>query len=402
MNEDKPIWEYVSIADYQRPSTPVTQTAKKGLTFFQDFLQRDEPDEEGPLKKADELRRLSDWQIEEIVPAPDWAGAAEALAAHLEEWLASENSDQSAIVLVGPPYSGLTEIVPSWAEQQGWPLIEPPSAEQILAEDYTWFTGQRSNGEPWVLPSLERTYLRHANGLNLIRRFMDEASSGSLGRGLIRCDSWAWSFLHHIWNGRRPMTLTLQAWDQPRLSKQLQKLADSTGGQQCTFRQADDGRYVLPSLSDEEQTTEDPSDFLQLLAAYSRGIWGIAWEIWRNSLRTEPDVDLEEELEEDEDQDLQHTIWVTPWDQMEQPDLSSEAERDDAFVLHTLLLHNGLSLQTLQQLLFLSPTQVTETVFRLEKSGMVILNNTTWQVAPQGYPAVRDFLQKRGYLIDQF
>jgi hypothetical protein len=401
MSEDKSIWKYVPVADYQRPSAPVTHTAKKGLTFFQDFLQRDQPNEEGPLKKVDELRLLPDWQIERIAPAPDWAGAAEALAAHLEEWLASENSDQSAIVLVGPPYSGLTEIVPSWAEQQGWPLIKPPSAEQILAEDYAWFTGQHSSSDPWVLPSLERAYLRHANGLNVIRRFLDEASSGSLGRGLIHCDSWAWSFLRHIWHGRRPMTLTLQAWDQPRLSNQLQKLAASTGGQQCTFRQADNGRYVLPS-SDEEQTTEDPSDFLQLLAAHSRGIWGIAWEIWRNSLRTEPDVDLEEELEEAEDQDLQHTIWVTPWDQMEQPDLSSEAERDDAFVLHTLLLHNGLSLQTLQQLLFLSPTHVMETVFRLEKSGIVILNDTTWQVTPQGYPAVRDFLQKRGYLVDQF
>jgi len=401
MNEEQSIWEYVSVADYQRPSTPVSQTAKKGLTFFQDFLQRDEPDEEGPLKKADELRRLSDRQIERIAPALDWTGGAEALTTHLEEWLAREESDQSIILLVGPPYSGLTEIVPCWAEQQGWPLLEPPGAEQILAEDCTWFTSQHSNGEPWVLPSLERAYLRHANGLNLIRRFMEEASAGSLGRGLIRCDSWAWSYLRHIWHGRRPMTLTLQAWDQSRLTNQLQKLAASAGGQQCTVRQADNGRYVLPS-ADEEQTTEDPSDFLQLLAAHSRGIWGIAWEIWRNSLRTAPDVDLEEELEEAEDQELHHTVWVTSWDQIEQPALSSEAERDDAFVLHALLLHNGLSLQSLQQLLFLSPTQVMETVYRLEKSGIVTLNDTVWQVAPQGYPSVHDFLQIRGYLVDQF
>jgi hypothetical protein len=52
------------------------------------------------------------------------------------------------------------------------------------------------------------------------------------------------------------------------------------------------------------------------LAAHSRGILVIAWEIWRNSLRTEPDLDLEEQLEEAEEQNLQHTMWVTPWDQM--------------------------------------------------------------------------------------
>jgi hypothetical protein len=194
MSEDKSIWKYVSVADYQRPSAPVTHTAKKGLTFFQDFLQRDEPDEDGPLKTVEELRLLPDWQIERIAPAPDWAGAAEALTTHLEEWLARENSGQSIIVLVGPPYSGLTEIVPCWAEQQGWPLIEPPSAEQILAEDYTWFTGQHSNGDPWVLPLLEHAYLRHANGLK--RNY-------------------------------------------------FQKLAASAGRQQCTFRQADDDMTAM-------------------------------------------------------------------------------------------------------------------------------------------------------------
>jgi hypothetical protein len=71
-------------------------------------------------------------------------------------------------------------------------------------------------------------------------------------------------------------------------------------------------------------------------------------------------------------------------------------------VLHTLLLHNGLPLELMQQLLPLSPSQVMETLLRLEDCDLAVQADTVWQVAPQGYPAARQFLQGNGYLLDQF
>lgn len=42
--------------------------------------------------------------------------------------------------------------------------------------------------------------MRHAGGLTLVRRLLERAVSGQLGRGLIGCDSWAWAYLQKVWN----------------------------------------------------------------------------------------------------------------------------------------------------------------------------------------------------------
>ncbi len=74
--------------------------------------------------------------------------------------------------------------------------------------------------------------------------------------------------------------------------------------------------------------------------------------------------------------------------------------RDEAFILHTLLLHNGLPLDVLK--LLLSPSQVMMNIYWLEEEGLVGQNDTVWQITAQGYPAARQFLQNNGYLVDQF
>lgn len=399
--EASPLWKYVSIADYNLPAAPVTHTIGKGLTIFRHLFRRDETGSDSPLKTEDELRTLPHWQLERIAPAPDWRGAAEALDIKLEDWLGQEKPDQPVIVLVGPPHSGHTGILTAWAGQHSWRLLSPPSAEQVLAGDDGWLSDQRGDGSPWVFPVLERVYLRHAAGLSLMRCFLDRAYSGNLGRGIIGCDSWTWAFLRHLWCGRHPITLTIQAFDQARLAIHFQRLANASNGRQLLFRQSDNGRYVLPP-PDTDEVSGETSKFLQLLAAYSRGIFGVAWAFWRASLRTEPDGMMAEEDETGKRKIPYQIVWATPWDQLNSPSLPSGAGRDESFVMHALLLHNGLPLQLLQQLLSLSPTQVMETIFRLEEAGLVARDDTVWQVTPQGYPAVRQFLQTNGYLVDQF
>ena len=396
-----PLWEYVPIADYHVPAAPVTHSARERLAFFRRLFRHGGPEKDTPVKTEDELQVLPLWQLDCITPAPELRGAVEALNIELKDWLGQEKPDQPIIVLVGPPYSSHNEICTTWAERQNWRLLSPPSPDQVLAHDDSWLSDQRGDCSPWVLPALERAYLRHATGLSLIRCFLDRACSGNLGRGIVGCDSWAWAFLYHLWRGRRPITLTLQAFDHARLAHHFQQLADASSDRQILFRQTDNGHYVLPP-PDTGEVSGETSNFLQLLAAHSRGIFGIAWAVWRASLRTEPDEKMAVEDDTGKPKIPHQTIWVTPWNELNLLSLPSGAGRDEAFMLHTLLLHNGLSLELLQNLLPLSPSQVMETIFRLEEARLVAQNDTLWQVSPQGYPAVRQFLKTNGYLVDQF
>jgi predicted transcriptional regulator len=91
-----------------------------------------------------------------------------------------------------------------------------------------------------------------------------------------------------------------------------------------------------------------------------------------------------------------------PWNQIKLPSLPTAAGCDEAFVLQTLLLHNGLAIDILQQLLPMPPNQVLETIYRLEEAELVNQEQTVWLVTPKGYPAVRQFLSTNNYLVDQF
>ncbi len=394
------LWDYVPIAEYNPPAPPVTQSVRERLTFFRRLFGRGEKEQEPPLEGTENIQAMPDWQLGCIAPAPQWHDPAEALDVELKDWLAREKPDSPVIVMVGPPHNDHCAILTTWAQRQEWPVLSPPTETQIVAGDETWLTKQIIEGSPWVFPCLERAYLRHPEGLNLVRRFLASAYAGNLGRGIIGCDSWAWAFLRHVWRGRVPVTVALQAFDETRLARHFRKLVDASGDRPLRFLQSDDGRNVLPPPGNEE-TSGESSNFLQLLAAHSRGICGIAKAIWRANLKTEPDEKLTGEDDSAVCSLASQTVWVVPWLQIAHPRLPSGAGRDEAFVLHTLLLHNGLPLELMQRLLPLSPSQIMGTLIRLEESGLAAQDESLWQVTPQGYPAVRQFLQAGDYLVDQ-
>lgn len=398
--EAAPLWDYVPFAEYKLPAAPVTHSVRERLAFFRRLFGRSEKEREPPLEATENIQPLPDWQLECIAPAPEWHDPVVALDGELKDWLVQEKPGSPFIVMVGPPHNGHCEILTSWAQRHQWPVLSPPSATQILAGDDTWLSKQIGDGTPFVFPCLERAYLRHPDGLSLVRHFLANAYAGSMGRGIIGCDSWAWAFLRHVWCGRVPVTLVLQAFDETRLARYLRKLADASGDRPLRFLQSDSGSDVLPP-PDKEETSGETSNFLQLLAAHSRGIGGIARTIWRANLQSEPDKQLTLKGDNAVCKIAKQTVWVTPWIQIAHPCLPSSAGRDEAFILHTLLLHNGLPLELMQRLLPLSPSQIMETLIRLEENGLTAQDEAGWRVTPQGYPAIRQFLQAGDYLVDQ-
>jgi len=96
----------------------------------------------------------------------------------------------------------------------------------------------------------------------------------------------------------------------------------------------------------------------------------------------------------------QTTIWVTPWEALRLPYVSPRITGDELFVLHNLLLHNGLHEEVLLKLLPLSSTRSLRSLQILRAEELVAAGQAGWQVAPMAYPAVRAHLRKEGYLID--
>lgn len=400
-NISEPLVQYVPITDYQLPPAPITHHAREQLAFFAKIFQRGEPEQVVPLKSKENLAAVPPCLLESLTSVPEWGEFADTLHVQLHDWL-SKKSSQPVILIVGPPNSGTSETLERLVERQGWRMLSPPTYDQILEGDDTWLSElDGDDSRPWVLPALEDVYLRHAEGLSLIRDFLDDVSSGKRGMGIIGCDSWAYAYLSRLWRGPIPTILTLQSFDEKKLIRHLQKMAHASCTRQLLFRQSDNGKYVLP-LQKDDAVSSEKSNFLHILGAHSRGNLGVALSVWSSCLLAEPDENLEEKNEIKEPDLLQQTIWVTPWNQIDLPSLPKDAGKNEAFVLHSLLVHNGLPLELLTMLLPLVSSQTIETIYRLKERGVVRLETDFWRVAPKGYPAVRHFLQGHNYLVDQF
>lgn len=390
-------WQFVPLAKYEPPAQPVELRVKKGVSLFQRIFRREEEPFTSPLEKEVGLEKLPVWQLERIAPQPDWEEAAAGFDEVIQHWLDHVFDGEPVLVLVGQPHSGYRQILQAWARKKGWPVLGAPPAEQILLGEVNWLD-RLTELDHWVFPALERAYLRHTAGMDLVRNFLDQAVSGYLGRGVIGCDSWAWAFLRHVWHGRPPLAITHQAWDETRLSMFFHRLACGAG-RELLFRQSDDGSYVL---SPPEPVSGKSSRLLKFLAAHSRGNLGVALAFWRNGLKAVPDETLDEQVKEEDRQIPFETVWVTPWEERQQLALPTSTGHEEAFVLHALLLHAGLPYDLLCKVLPVSSNPLMQTLSILERSGFVARQEEIWQVTPEALPGARQYLQDQGYFVDVF
>lgn len=74
------------------------------------------------------------------------------------------------------------------------------------------------------------------------------------------------------------------------------------------------------------------------------------------------------------------------------------------FVLHGLLLHNGLNAASLEAVTGVSAAELSLVLSRLLRAELVIYDQPSerWQVTAIGYPTIRRHLQSWGFPVDQF
>ncbi len=408
------LWEFVRVADYRLPNPVGASAALEKWTSFKRLFRRGDKEEQTPVKAEDELRMLSDSRLQALVRPIDWRCAAAALDLALADWLHASKPERPVRFVVGQPHCGHPEILAHWAARHRVHQVVAPSVEQILGGDERWLEGWPSGDRPWVLPNLEHCYLRHADGLGLVRRFLAQAVSGALGRGVIGCDSWAWVYLQEVWPLPQPDALTLQAFDGARLSRYLGNRVSREKGGCLRFCNAVTGKEIRLACGPDDS---EVSPEVTQLAVHSRGNIGVAWTAWRALLRSLPEQEHpaeqtpepKREPSDEADRAAQRapaddsaaeTVWVSA--SLQESPLPAEKGEGMAFILHALLLHNGLPVSVLPELLPQPEHRIASHLLQLQAFGVVALAGGRWQISASAYAVVREFLRRRGFLRDEF
>jgi hypothetical protein len=195
--------------------------------------------------------------------------------------------------------------------------------------------------------------------------------------------------------------LTPQAFDGERLARLFRSLVVGDAVRPVYFRNAQTGRLVLAVDGGDEAPGGSE---LQYLAARCRGNAGLARALWRARREAEPDTDddgARQEAAPSGDACDGTAIWVA--EPHEDPSLPADRDEEVALVLHALLLHNGLVLSLLIELLPLPPFRVQTLVRRLAAARAIAADPAgCWRVTAAGYAAVRELLRAQGFLLDDF
>ncbi|GAB3295659.1 hypothetical protein [Pseudidiomarina andamanensis] len=269
----------------------------------------------------------------------DLKPGADALDAAFDEW--RSESEPGIKFLISPPFSGTAAIAREWAQRHNWNQLTPPAEEQLNSVDVdSWWQAQST--EQWLIDDLANYWQRRTDGMAFVRTLLPKLMRGELGQGLVVCDSWSFAFLQRAWPVNLPNVYCFAAAEEALL-------------------------HQVGIRAEDKQ--------LKALAARAFGNVGLALALWA--------------VQQDEGHDL--------------PSMPPDCGDETAFVLYTLLLHMGLSGETLQRLLpTVAADQLDVQLLQLQQARLIHYDDNQWHVTVYGYLAVRDFLKSRGFYVDAF
>ncbi len=404
------LWDFVALGERQVPESVIRESAKSGIRNLLNWMRGGI---ETPSFSVDaELHTVPSHLLDAVAPVPDWRKAADSFMSILNQ---SAQSKEAPIqpVLVGPPGSATSQILNLMASREGYTVLTAPSPSDILQDGLSWLKHHPiEKGITYVIPDLEKFFLRHHRGLHLIRALMGEINNKGI-EIIIGCDSWAWAYLTRVIGihfGDRPV-FVLKALDGVFLCNWFAKLAGLSCGTRFVFRSADTGKTILEPgdtqdfcsadlAQDENDQQVELHEIFKLIASRSRGIPLVAWAIWRQCLQVASDDVSVQTSFEDTPQLKPSTIWVAPWSKIVLPKLTSPVDKRELIMLHTLLIHSRLTDALLSELVPIYETERNAAMKKLKSGGLVKLDDEEWRVTLLGYPSVRDNLAAEGYLVD--
>lgn len=400
--EQEPLWRLVPLSDYRPPSSATPEAVRSRLHGLWQRLRGRGPHMDGDgVEEELELpsTRLLDW----AAPPPDWGQEDRSgWANELAQW-ADQEEGAAVQVLVDPPLSVLRTQVEVWAEEQGYTRLPLPSVDALLAGDCAWLDElPLDRSRPVLLSRLERCFLRHHNGLTLLRGLLDRVERDS-PKLLVVCNSWAWRYLCQVEavQGVLGSAKAPTPFGADELAQWFSAAANRSSPYDFTFREAVSGRAVLETNGSDQARGDDPSSYLRHLAARSLGNPHVAWAIWRRSLLAAKSDEVKEKAQDAAENDPGFTLWLRAWADVPHPEMADGVSDWDGMILYALLLHGGMSPDLLTALLPPPANQIRHTLSLLQAGRFVEQVEGEWQVTALGYPSVRDYLLGEGYYVDE-
>lgn len=413
-SKDPNIWEFIPLSEYSAPTEPPTEQIRTGLMAFWGRLRRGattltpEQDSEEIQEEEENIQQ----DVEQLAAWPNWiAPATDALDRALEQWRAAADDKAGARVLVAPPHSKIEAILERWAKRHAYRIIEPPTYVQMLRDPDEWLEQlPLESGARFVILALERCYLRHYNGLDLVRRLTQRIWEKGLPC-VLGCQSWAWAYLDFSCRVGMldPVPLTLAPLDAEKISRWI--AATRPPQEAHIFRRTDTGIEVYPihareEAKDQKSTDQNSnkkeysSEFLVHIAAHAQGNPGIIWALWRKSLAITDRHEVNEKARTAAQADRDATAWVKKWETMELPAVPATLSDSGAFALHAILLHGGLRFDEIEYLVPGVSLQLAQDLRALQQAQIVEICEERFYVTPLGYPTARAYLGEESFMVD--
>ncbi|WP_372964398.1 hypothetical protein [Marinobacter sp.] len=387
----------IPLEQWTSPEVSVHKTLSVWFTDILDQLREGITPEGLAFESLDGLPALSAKKLQKYAPEPGAEPLAEALNEQLEALRQSGVHNRQVSFLVAPPFSGVAEALLTMQRR----VITPPENLLMSEQDVVGWWDEQLGGDDWVLPELADFWLRHRSGLNLLKEFFARVALDNAGNGVVGCSSWCWQFWLRYLPELHVGPITLAPLTGERLTQWLHYLAAEKSGRPLTARMTHDGLYVLPAQAEDPKTKY--SGFCQDLANLARGNRGVTHAIWQRTLRAKP----EEETGQDDDEENPvdgPKCWVVPLHQLSLPSVPHGSGLQAGFVLHALLMHNGLTAEQLEWVTGSAARELTLTLARFIRADVILQDETTgvYRLTPLGYPSVRKYLQSKGFPVDGF
>lgn len=163
------IWRYGPATEYEAPQPTSITVAGSGINALcRRFWSRDE--ESATVEARTMFTSLSESVLAEILPDQSWFAATAGISTVLDPWLCELSPHSLCRAVIGPAGSGAREAVKGWGEQNCARQIASPPRDRLFEPQPDWWqAADPDSGGLLVIPELERLYLRHHDGLDLVR-----------------------------------------------------------------------------------------------------------------------------------------------------------------------------------------------------------------------------------------
>ncbi|MCA9199733.1 MAG: hypothetical protein KDA87_19470 [Planctomycetales bacterium] len=379
----------IPLEEYRIPLPPTDDHLR---SLWERFRQRIWPEKEDPFL-SDVSLTSAKHRLADLAPGPAFGNAVEIIEQGFGSWLNDSSPARWLQAIVLPPCES-TGLVEAWAATRNLAVIQPPAFSERV---HSSLHRQRMEAQldelkgPCVIPRLERWFVRHHRGLDLLRMLLDRLAERKM-HCVVGCNSWAWDFLVTVasLSSVFPQPWTLPPQTAVQLGNWFPAIVQGHPNKCLAFRRAQDGKDVMA----QKKSGKLEHDFFHLLASSSLGIPWVAWYQWRRSLRLHPETDTTSDADrsatagQDGHEDV---IWVSEPAKAKMPDSN---QNQALLVLHALLVHGPLEQKELSTVL--PSVDLANVVTVLEMSRLVQRNGNAFSCRPTAYPLIRSRLLSAG------